>query len=173
MSREVRRVPADWVHPKLNDGYGEYYHDGTPRLRGLNTDFSKRLADWKNEKDHWEAGNYPSYISEESRQDAMAGRLSFEEYYGDAPKRQDYMPEWTPEEATHFQMYETCSEGTPISPVMETPEALALWLAANGASSFGSSTATYDQWLATIKAGWAPSAIISNGVFRSGVECSS
>ena len=41
------------------------------------------------------------------------------------------------EERTHYQMYETCTEGTPISPVMETPENLARWLADNGASAFG------------------------------------
>jgi len=44
-------------------------------------------------------------------------------------------------------MYETCSEGTPISPVMETPEQLARWLVDNKASFFGTMTAPYDRWL--------------------------
>jgi hypothetical protein len=74
------------------------------------------------------------------------------------------------ETATHYQMYETCSEGTPISPVCETPEELARWLADNGASAFARMTATYEQWLATIRQGGAPSAVIRNGVIRSGVE---
>ena len=74
-------------------------------------------------------------------------------------------------EATHLQMYETISEGTPISPVMETPEELAQWLFDNGASAFGFSTATYEQWLSTIKRGWAVSAAIVNGRgLISGVE---
>lgn len=64
-----------------------------------------------------------------------------------APKEEDYMPRWCPEEATHCMMYETCSEGTPISPAFTTPEALARWLADTGASAFGSSTATYEGWL--------------------------
>ena len=69
------------------------------------------------------------------------------------------MPEWPEAERTHWQMYEDTSEGTPISPVMETPEMLARWLADTGASSMGRNTATYEQWLATIHRGWAPSMI--------------
>ena len=73
---------------------------------------------------------------------------------------------------THYQMYETTSEGTPISPVMETPEALARWLADNGASAFGKMTATYAQWLNMITGdGCAPSAAFVPGVgIISGVE---
>jgi len=47
-------------------------------------------------------------------------------------------------------MYETCTEGTPISPVMDSLETLARWLADNGASAFGEMTATYEQWLKII-----------------------
>lgn len=82
----------------------------------------------------------------------------------------DVMPQWPEAERTHWQMYEDTSEGTPISPVMESPEALARWLADNEASAFGRMTATYDQWLATIKRGWAPSLVLSGGVMASGVE---
>ena len=72
------------------------------------------------------------------------------------PDPADYMPEFADPQG--WCMYETTSEGTPISPVLESPEALARWLADNGASAFGSMTATYDQWLATCLSGWAPSA---------------
>jgi hypothetical protein len=80
------------------------------------------------------------------------------------------MPEWPESERTHLQMYESTSEGTPISPVMETPEQLARWLADNGASAFGDMTATYEQWLETAKDGWAPSGMMIGGVMMSGVE---
>jgi len=70
-----------------------------------------------------------------------------------------------------WQMWETTSEGSPISPVFETPEELAQWLADNNASSFGSCTATYEQWLKMIKdSGWAMSAVLMNGEVKSGVE---
>lgn len=69
-----------------------------------------------------------------------------------------------------WQMWEDVSEGSPISPVCDTPEELARWLAQNGASSFGSRTASYEQWLAMIGQGSALSAIITDGELKSGVE---
>lgn len=51
-----------------------------------------------------------------------------------------------------WQMWETTSEGSPISPVFETPEALAHWLADTGASSFGWMTSSYEGWLGKIGA---------------------
>lgn len=71
------------------------------------------------------------------------------------------MPQWPASERTHYQMYEDTSEGTPISPVMETPEKLARWLADHKASSFADRTATYEEWLATIREGGAFSAMCS------------
>ena len=72
------------------------------------------------------------------------------------------MPNWQLNERTHLMMYETTSEGTPISPAFETAEELARWLADTGASSFGDATATYEQWMETIRAGSAPSAVFSS-----------
>ena len=51
-----------------------------------------------------------------------------------------------------------------------TPEELARWLADTGASAFGEMTATYEQWLATCRSGWAPSAVACGGDLVSGVE---
>lgn len=86
------------------------------------------------------------------------------------PDPADYMPEFPEGTAVGWCMYETTSEGTPLSPVFETPEELARWLADTGASAFGSRTATYEQWLATCRAGWAPSAVGVGGALLSGVE---
>lgn len=72
--------------------------------------------------------------------------------------------------ATHMMMYETTTDGTPISPAFETAEELARWLADNGASAFGRETATYDQWLAMIGVGNAPSCVVDSRGIRSGVE---
>lgn len=70
-----------------------------------------------------------------------------------------------------WQLWETTSEGSPMSPPCQTPEALARWLTDNGASTFGSSTADYVTWLRFIVGpGWAPSAVSDAAGFRSGVE---
>lgn len=92
------------------------------------------------------------------------------EHSGDPPDPEFHMPEWDASERTHYQMYETTSEGTPISPVFADVESLARWLADTGASAFGDMTATYEQWLATCRRGGAVSAAIRADGLVSGVE---
>jgi len=140
MGREVRRVPATWEHPKEDGRY-------KPLLEGYAAAKAEFEAKYKSE-----------------------GLQAALDYFGQAPNQDDYMPDWTEDEKTHFQMYETCSEGTPISPVMATPEELAHWLADNGASAFGSMTANYESWLRVCNGGYAPSAVVTDGVLKSGVE---
>lgn len=60
------------------------------------------------------------------------------------------MPAFAPGTATHYQMYETATEGTPISPVFDTPEALAAWLTDKRISLFADLKGTYAQWLEII-----------------------
>lgn len=54
------------------------------------------------------------------------------EWSEEPPDSSTYWPEFG-DRATHFQIYEDVSEGTPISPVKATPEELARWLADTGA----------------------------------------
>lgn len=140
MGREVRKVPADWQHPKEGDRY-------TP----LSDGYTKARDD------------FMAKVAADGLQEAL-------DYWGIAPNQDDYMPDWPEAECTHFMMYEDTSEGTPISPAFATPEELARWLADTGASSFGRSTASYEAWLRVCKGAWAPSLIISSTGMESGVE---
>lgn len=160
MGREVRRVPADWNHPRLPGTYS----NGSIRYQPMfNRSYAKAKAEWDEEKAKWERGEFPTYASEENR------KMRFEEWEGEAPNPDYYMPEFPEGSCTHYQMYETCSEGSPISPVMDSPESLARWLADNGASAFGSMTATYEEWLRVCLGGFAPSAVADSHGLRSGV----
>jgi hypothetical protein len=141
MGREVRRVRKDWQHPVDRDG----------RLKPLFDGYETAAADWL------------KMLAEKGLQPAI-------DYYGGAPDKNEYMPEWTEAEADHLMMYETCSEGTPLSPAFKTAEELARWLADNKASAFGDQTATYEQWLGTIRQGFAFSAAIVGGKMVSGVS---
>lgn len=86
---------------------------------------------------------------------------AIEDFCG-GPIKGDYMLSDVPDsDRTQYMMYETTSEGTPISPAFETPEALAHWLADTKASAFADQTADYDHWLRICKGGYAPSAIFS------------
>lgn len=167
MSREVRRVPKNWEHPKRKNGnyiplYGGSFHES--------------LAEWQKGKSKWDEGLRENWFSK-NEEDKWKPRsedelnMSFEEWSGQIPKEKYYMPEWKDNEKTHLQMYETTSEGTPISPVIEDPKELARWLVDNEASAFGQSTASYDSWLSTIERGFAFSAVFdtAKGII-SGVE---
>ena len=133
MGREVRRVPADWQHPK--DEFTGKYRPLYPGDRYLPR-----------------ATEFMEKANSEGLQEAI-------DSCGQAPDVNDYMPNWEPEICTHYMMYEDTSEGTPISPAFATPEELARWLADTGASAFGYDTATYEQWLRVARGGWAPSAV--------------
>lgn len=67
-----------------------------------------------------------------------------------------------------YQIWETVSEGSPVSPVFATPEELADWMVANDDSVTRGTT--HEQWLRFINGpGWAPSFVASGGEFKSGV----
>lgn len=161
MSREVRRVPANWEHPKNERG------NFVPLIGGS---FREHADNWDEESAQWGKGFYRLCRGEwKLKEPDKTG--TFEAWDGARPEEHNYMPDWPEAERTHYQMYETTTEGTPISPVMETPETLARWLADNNASAFAHMGATYDQWLATIKRGWAISAVGVKGKYLvSGVE---
>ena len=65
-----------------------------------------------------------------------------------------------------YQVWETVSEGSPLTPVFATPGELADWCVANLDKRDGG---TRDQWMRFIDAGWCPSAVVVDGVFTSGV----
>jgi hypothetical protein len=152
MGREVRRVPANWQHPKRSDG----------KYIPLLDAFNEVAMEWDKDYENW------------SKHNPGAKDFAYEEYIGPKPQKENYLPDWPENLRTYYQMYEAVTEGTPISPVMKSPEELAHWLADNRASAMGGTPATYWQWLGMIKIGSAPSAVVvvtENGYdIKSGVE---
>lgn len=130
----VRRVPKDWQHPRRWNGDFQPLFD----------------EDFDSVSERWRAG----FLAWERRDAAyfgFEGTWMFDrggqywEYVGNPPDRAFCRPNWTDADRTHFQMYEELSEGTPISPVTESPEALARWLTEN--PNDAGLVATYEQWL--------------------------
>jgi len=168
MGREVRRVPANWNHP--TDGT---YSNGEVRYRSLFAGpYSEAAAQWDKENEAWLRGmTIDFFTGEEQPKSAAALQYdSFSDWDCERPNVDNYMPEWQDAEKTHYMMYETTSEGSPISPAFETPEQLAQWLADNEASAFGNMTADYDHWLRVAKGGFAPSMVVMAGNLQSGVQ---
>ena len=161
MGREVRRVPASWQHPRNERGH---------YIPLLGASFSERHAEWTAEKAQWDAGFVRDYrYGWKSREHLECE--TFDDWHGREPSAEDFMPEWAESERTHYQMYENVSEGTPISPVMESPEELARWLADNNESAFAGQGASYESWLRVCQGGFSPSAVFSQETgLVSGVE---
>lgn len=162
MGREMRIVPDDWSHPKNEKG------EFIPLRNG--EEYQEDITRWELHNSKWNEGLRDNYTGGWKPLDGTEGCKTYSDWNGSRPRKDAYMPFFTPCEATHFMMYETCSEGTPISPAFKTPEELAQWLAENNASAFGDMTASYDQWLNMINAKWAPSMVLCGNVLRSGVE---
>ena len=75
-------------------------------------------------------------------------------------------PDWKihPPTGDGYQLWETVTEGSPISPVFATPEELADWLVAPDNDTSITRGTTRDQWLAMIRGpGWSPSMIEGDG----------
>ncbi|EDT2963655.1 hypothetical protein EL09_15460 [Salmonella enterica subsp. enterica] len=149
ISREVRRVPANWQHPCRDNG------SYIPLLDGYNYD----IESWNEGNQQWEAGYVKYYGNPDDRvatewiaKTEIHAGFSYTEWAGPCPKQKNYIPDWPDEERTHWQMYETVSEGTPVSPVMDSRDALARWLSDNRASLWGKIIASYEEWLEIIDA---------------------
>jgi hypothetical protein len=114
MGREVRRVPVGWIHPKNEAGRYQPLFDRA---------YEEALNEWIAGREAWNApGN----------EQAKAHGCTWEEWEGKAPDPDYYRPAWPPGTATAYQVYETVSEGTPVSPVFETREQLIEWLCNDG-----------------------------------------
>ena len=92
----------------------------------------------------------------------------------DTPEAEAACEAWEPTEppaGEGWQMWETVSEGSPISPVFATPEELAHWLTYTP-HSWNNGDTSYKAWLRMIRGdGWAFSFGGRAGQLQSGVEC--
>lgn len=152
MGREIRRVPPDWEHPRTIDG---------SYLPLFDRSLDEAEAEWDREYHNWRA-------SQPQRPDHWQRFIA---YYGDPPSRHSelYRPGWTEDQATHYQVYENVSEGTPVSPVLPTTDAVVEWLVEHGAGGIvGPMTRQAAEKF--VGYGSAPSLVIDSQGIRSGAE---
>jgi hypothetical protein len=90
----------------------------------------------------------------------------------DSPEDEQAAESWVcsePPSGPGYQIWETVSEGSPISPVFATPEELAQYMA--GRQWGADSGSSYETWLKFINGpGWAPSMVVNGGGVNSGVD---
>jgi hypothetical protein len=163
MGREIRRVPPDWQHPIQECPHMPWWPERRCSLNGVagkcyrplyDKPFREVAAEWKADYAAWERGERPGYFDA-----AESGHLEFWEWENGPPDREDYRPDWPEGAATAYQMYETVSEGTPVSPVFATEAEIVEWLVGQGRTRHAA-----EQF---VRAGWAPSLVVVNGVMAS------
>lgn len=127
MGREIRKVPADWEHPRYTkDNALSRDHIGS-YMPLEDSDYVSASEKWLSDLALWQAGAHPYQ--------AKGGTSCqfFWEYAGNPPDEEFWRARrWTEAEATHFQMYETVSEGTPLTPPMASLQELADYLVSHG-----------------------------------------
>lgn len=134
MGREIRRVPSDWQHPKDDDGDYKRLYDN---------DYHSAAREWIEAFDLWRKGEHPSQLES----------CKYYWEYSNPPDEESYRERvWTAEEATAYQIYETVSEGTPVSPIFLTLDDMVDWLVTQGYSRIAAERFA--------ESGWAPSMVM-------------
>lgn len=163
MGREVRQVPPNWEHPKDDNGNYKSMFD---------RNYQDKMAEWITNHQLWLEGKHPDQLTGDRSECKF-----FAQWNGDAPDIDYYNIFYTADEATWFQLYETVSEGTPVSPPFATKEELAEYLAENGDFWYQSdqkrggsfrTKPTLEQARSLVDTGWAMSFMAS--VSPSGVK---
>lgn len=99
------------------------------------------------------------------------GYASLERY----PGQRDEADAWRPTEpptGEGWQLWETVSEGSPISPVFDSAEGLARWMASPAYTWGAARPMAYSAALAFVAgSGWAPTGFIDAGGVHEGADC--
>lgn len=134
MGRELRRVPPNWEHPKENKpNFSRMSME--ERYTPLHDDSCESAwEDWWQRYQNWLDGGHEEVIAEYGAEEYPRDQpyTSFCNYDGAPPRPEHYRPQWKDGEATWWQVYETVSEGTPVSPPFETQAELVEYLVENG-----------------------------------------
>jgi len=113
-------------------------------------DYDAEAREWMDAAAKWHRGEGDDLADAAD----IAAHPFYWEWHGMPPEKEDYAPNWPEAERTHVQMYETVSEGTPVSPVFASLAELADWMVTQGYSRNAA-----DRFCET---GYAPSMVVEN-----------
>ena len=142
---------------------------------------TESYIEWLVEFEEFKKGKLAE-IAKEYNYDVSDPYSAYCDWSGSPPDAEYCRPNWDKSTATWYQVYETVSEGTPVSPPFETADQLIEYLVANGdfwdqkRRKAGNSFMSCEPWLREaaekfVKGwGWAPSLIISSKGVQTGVE---
>jgi hypothetical protein len=162
MGREIRMVPANWEHPRrscphspLQGGCDEARaHDGECYQPMFDEDFDAALKEWLDGYNLWKKGEYED-------QQSYDADTQYWDLEGAPPDPAFYHHGWTSVE--WVQMYETVSEGTPVTPPFSTKEELVDYLVEHGDAwdqHRGDGGWERENAERFVSSGWAPSLMV-------------
>jgi hypothetical protein len=121
--------------------------------------FTGKLCDWG--KKYTKRGKLRRFVFWHLHDLRGEPDMRYWDWDGGPPDPAYHRPRWKKGEATWYQMYETVSEGTPVTPPFATKEELAEHLSRHG--TFWDSTPWSPEAAARfVGSGWAPSFIVDN-----------
>lgn len=176
MGREIRRVPPNWQHPKVN-----HPNYRTGRMEEcyqplFDRDAEAKFAEWSKAYAEWITTEGDRVRAEYGADKYPVDQpyRSFCAWHGEPPDPAYHRPLWPEGTATWYQVYETVTEGTPVSPAFATRDELVHWLVNDGKGmGIGGSAQTMTRKAAErfADAGSAPSMVHTpEKGLRSGVE---
>lgn len=116
--------------------------------------------DWEHPKDV--NGNYIPHYD----QDLDSAKSSYNPDDGESFYEESYrLRKWDEQEAVGYQLYESTSEGTPLSPVFETTDDLIEYITNDG--DFWGNVWSKSSCDSLLKYGSAPTLLVANGILLS------
>ena len=151
MGREIRRVPLDWEHPRYNRDDAPHPSQVGAYIPLFDADYQSECDKWYQNAKNWKPTEWAKYYHEDA---------------GNPPREENYRPRWPEDAVMGYCVYETVSEGTPVTPVFATPEELIDYLVIHG--DFWDQHRGDGGWLreaaeSFVKRGFAMSLIVENG----------
>lgn len=158
MGREIRMVPVKWKHPKDGRQYKALYDDYVGVLKYYKDDVEQFI---RHMTEVIEKGKTKIYDIEYTDREEVYDNLT--EAGINPPNIRDYMPS-----GPWYQLFETVSEGTPLSPAFSTKEELVEWLTNN--DDYWGHRWSREQAEGMVKTEWVPSGVVQNGTFYNAEE---
>lgn len=175
MGREIRRVVPNWEHP-IHKRYDSFKQKEVEEYQPLyDESYLNALNEWLEGHQKWESGE------DDDRRKHPDYRY-YADWNGNAPRVEYYRPDWNEEEMTWFQVYETVSEGTPVTPAFSTQQELVDYLVENGdfwdqkRRAEGCASMPCDPWTReqaerfVFGSGYMPSMVVSGGNVLTGAQ---
>ena len=160
MGIELRRVPPGWEHPRKENGLYQPLYD---------KHYADACAIWAVNNILWKQGKHP-----EQQPGGIDENHEWPQYsdYEDRPNPNEYIfyrkRSWKPEEATAYQIYETVSKGTPISPVFLTEAELFEYITTIGICTYVMPAVQAKRWIES--GGLVPMFIVKENVIKPGLQ---